>query len=261
MSRIYFHSPHGHREIYGTERAWMGGLTLNVATGILATSFCTDLACVLPPGAYPLSSLEPQFGSGPRFQSSLALWMGGYGNHWLVDGKPYDCFEMNLNTCLAVGSDPLKLCARLHGQCEIHAYVEGCDRSWLAAIIRRGVTSGVLRDGIGKHDRGQWTNLAEWLESDGDVPVVTSYSVCAQFPNQGVARDGGWEPKDEADDGESEWYALSSEERWDICMTALRASGPRLRPEGWEAYRFGHNKDAFWLWEQVRAATAKKQTV
>jgi hypothetical protein len=250
MSRIYFHSPSETREIYGRERARMGCLTDDVAAGILIGSgyFADRLAPMMPSDAFPLrDAREKHQGWVFDFAHSLRLWMKD-GNSWVVDGERYDCWQLDLNTVLAVGNDALKLCARLHGQCEIHAYVEGPNRAWLADIIRQGVRDGVMRDGgygpPNDYGKGQWSELADWLESRSDEPVVCSYSVCDQFPNRAMA---GWE--DDADN--DRWYDLPAEERWRLAMIGLREDHPRLTPDGWSTYRFGHGKDAFWLLDQA----------
>ncbi len=57
-------------------------------------------------------------------------------------------------------------------------------------------------------------------------------------------------------DGE-EWYDLPEEECWRLCMEALRQIGPRLQPADWQTYRFGHEKDALWLWDMAGKDRAK----
>lgn len=266
MSRIYFHSPSGHVEVYGRERAWMDCLTRDIAGGVLCSRFRSlDLAHVLPAEAYPREALTPERGSAQRFAEALSLWIGGHDSAWRVGGEEYDCFSLNLNTAWSLGSDAVRLCARLHGQCEIHAYVEGPNRAWLAGVIQSGVRDRVLRD-----EDSQWTKVAEWLLANADEPAVTSYSVCEQFPNASVAKQAGlWSPGDGhhgvGEDGREwwdgdEWYELPAEKKWELGMQALRSGaaggGLEMRPGNWATFRFGHCKDAMWLWE--RAAEAKK---
>jgi hypothetical protein len=247
MSRIYFHSPSDTEEIYGRERAWMGCFLEDLARGLTVSRFnCTDLARFLPKDAWPLNELNEANGSAVRFAGALELWMrgGAPSESWVVGGQRYDCWQMTLNTCMAVGNDATKLCARLHGQCEIHAYVEGPNRAWLAGVVREGIRCGLMRDGGNEKERGQWSRLADWLEQRKDEPVVTSYSVCEGFPNPGVA----------GNVDEDGWHATPPQSRWDTAMARLRENdgGLEIKPEDWAEYRFGHCKDAFWLWERAR---------
>lgn len=240
MSRIYFHSPSETLEISGRERAWMGILCNDLAGGVLYSTFnCLDLAPFVPVGEFPLAALKEEVGSAIRFRNSLDLWRRR--GTWQVEGQEYPAWVLDLNTCLVVGNDAVKLCARLHGQCEIHCYVEGRNRRWLAEIIRQGARSNIMRD-----DRGEWTRLANWLESRSDEPVVCSYSVCEQFPNSTVA---GWVEED-ADN--PRWYALSPERRWFLAMTELQKTLLELTPEGWQDYRLDGGHDAFWLLEKAQ---------
>jgi hypothetical protein len=247
MSRIYFHSPSGNREIYGPERAWMRLLTEELAFGVLRLApDPRRLAAFLPPGVGPRDALREAPGSHQRFFEALRMWSRTADTAWVVDGREYDAWQLTLNTVLAIGSDPVKLCARLHGQCEIHAYTEGPNRSWLANLIRQGIGTGVMRDDGyprpdgGRGAAGQWAELAAWLQSREDEPAVTSYSVCEPFPNPGVAGADGKEAREL-------WYAQPPARRWESALAGLRGNHPELTPDDWDDYRFGHGKDAFWL--------------
>jgi len=68
-----------------------------------------------------------------------------------------------------------------------------------------------------------------------DSPVVTSYSVCDQFPSRYLVDEPRYEEDSDA------WYELPFPVRWGRCMDALRAERPtvEMRPEGWDDYRFG----------------------
>lgn len=155
-------------------------------------------------------------------------------------------FGQKLNEALARDDDAWRFVARIHGQCEIHAYVEGQDRAWLAGIIERGLASGLLR-GIEmtgtREARSGWPAVIALLRERDDDPVVTSYSVCEGFPNLTIVREEGtWQPTIPSFDPEDEWYALPTEEQWATALAALRqrqAHGSRLRlwPEDWARWR------------------------
>lgn len=131
---------------------------------------------------------------------------------------------ISLNTAIAVGNDALRLGARLHGQCEIHCYVEGPNRAWLAGIIEAGRESGFYRESMG------WESVCGLLRRRDDSPVVTSYSVTEQFP----------EFRGGADD------ALTDEQRWEQGVTELRADWSlELKPENFATFRFGDGATVF----------------
>jgi hypothetical protein len=100
----------------------------------------------------------------------------------LVDpssGKPLRLSSLILNTALVAGSDPVRLLARLTGQCELHTYVEGPHRAWLADIIKEGLGTGVLRR-FGpdvENDHVGWPAVEALLGERDDGPVVVSDSV------------------------------------------------------------------------------------
>jgi hypothetical protein len=153
----------------------------------------------------------------------------------LGDGRTVDVWACALNTLIASGSDPMILAARLHGQCEMHAYVVGRQREWLSGIIGRGLETGIFREEMG------WEAVRALLRQRSDEPVVTSYSVCEQFPNSGVAREGrAWcpTPGGEGD----EWYDLDAAQQWQLAWEGLLRSDPdrwlELGPR-WREYHFG----------------------
>jgi hypothetical protein len=146
--------------------------------------------------------------------------------------------------------------ARLHGQCELHAYVEGANRAWLADIIERGRETDVLRPQM------KWEQVAEFLRSRDDCPVVTSYSVCDQFPNRHVA---GWvAPMSKYEDTGEEyedtdaWYDLPEAERWQRAMDGLRAQGNglELKPDNWNTFHFRDGVNGFQLRRIAEALAA-----
>jgi hypothetical protein len=190
-------------------------------------------------------------------------------------GREIDTFSLALNTAMVVGSDQIRLLARLHGQCELHGWIDGPNRAWLADIIQGGLDTGLYRKGYwhgGAADIERrwvsqgWEDVIELLRSRDDEPVVMSYSVCDGFPNQEIAQ---WSPPEDADltpdwarDAPDEWNALSEDEQedhrigqadelwcelprheqWKAAMAGLRARRGKLemRTNDWVNYRFDH---------------------
>jgi hypothetical protein len=187
----------------------------------------------------------PDFGWAVTASTSLKL---GWDKLLLPDGTKVDPFTASLNTALVMGSDPFRLMARLHGQCELHAYVEGHNRSWLAGIIRQGLKVGLMRDGQG------WDDVLNLLESADDRPVVTDYSACESFPNAQVAEWTGTENK---------WGKLSSDKRWQFALTGLRAKSKsaelELRPDTLGSV-FGDSHTAFTILDAWDKSPAQYDT-
>lgn len=245
MSRIYFHSPSRESEVRGSERALMGhyvGDLFLMALGVSDDDYPPDrphvLRNILSPTHYAAKETGRQFAN----LLSVALRVGMDSEILMVDGKAVNVFSASLNTAIVIGSDPIILSARLHGQCEIHTYVEGANRGWLAGVIERGRKSGIFRSDSG------WESVIEHLRERNDEPVVTSYSVCEQFPNAGVS---GWKPDKVNEEGEGDWdayYDLPSEEQWRMGMEALRAKPfMEMTPDNWRDYYFGDGETGFSL--------------
>lgn len=150
-----------------------------------------------------------------------------------LNGNPFGLFDLQLNSAVAMGGNALKLAARLHGQCEIHCYVEGPNRNWLASMIEEALSKSVLRKELG------WEGAITLLRKANDSPVVCSHSVCEQFPNAGIA---DWVPPKDEEGGDNydAWYDLPAEEQWRLGMKGLRmhGGGLEMKPEEWDNFFF-----------------------
>jgi hypothetical protein len=280
MSRVYFHSPSGDAELHGSERAWLGGLVNDIALGVLSPSSPSRVDRLRPfihPDHY-LAATDP-YAVDAYGRGGLESWASTYATAFSVGwshrapliqyrGKALDSFTLSLNTAALLGNDQIKLAARLHGQCELHAWVDGPNRVWLAEIMQTGLDSGIYRRGF-QHEadpsRGQpdprwvsqgWDEVIALLRQRDDEPVVTSYSVCDQFPNSSV---GDWMPpwpeglprewdalsekqQEQRSARSDKWYELDDAEQWRISMAGLCASsdGLEMKPDNWSSFRFEH---------------------
>jgi len=175
----------------------------------------------------------------------------GPGNLLQWRGRPVNGWHLMLNTAVAVGSDAIKLAVRLHSQSEIHAWIDGPDRAWVADIIESAVNAGVYRRSLRGDPPGDparslsgWEQVIPFLRADDRMPVVTHYSITEWFPNEAVAGVSN-----------DRWEQMSDEARWAHAMCSLRDgewadrySGLRIKPDDWDTFRFGHGLTAFDLY-------------
>ena len=227
----------------------MAGVTCHRLVKGLVADLDMDkwLPPLLPPGHY-LRDVRREWPEYSRWIAGALTYLSvGEERMTLPDGRDTDPFELALNTALLLGNDVVRLMARLHGQCEVHGWVDGPNRAWLASIIRDGRKSGILREKMG------WEGVAELLEASADGEVVTSYSVTDTFPNPDLA---GF-PYDETveNDPWAEMSELPEGEAWTRCMAALkaRATGLEWRPDNWATIRFGDGLDAMSLPREAMA--------
>lgn len=284
MSRVYFKDPTDTAELHGSERAWLAGLINNLAVGTLNLgSHWTPehLRKLMHPGHYLNKSGQDVDWQAQWAQSyATAFHVGIDRGTPLVQyqNREIDTFTLALNTALVLGSDALKLGARLHGQCELNCWIDGPNRSWAADIIDQGLDAGVYREGPDEDPQG-WRDVATLLRARDDESVVISDSTGSGFPDPHV---GGWMPawpegipetwagwdmmtdaqKAERDERQDAFHDLDFAEQWRISMAALRAKkghGLEIRPDNWQRFRFGHRLSVLDImasdWEQ-RLSTA-----
>ena len=205
MSAIIFHSRDGDKvEVSGSERAYIG-IIVDAMNWSILSPYKMDTEKRPSPLRKLFSKEHYVNTSSSRFEDVVELAIGSmnpFGNE--LDGIPFDMFEIALNTTIVMGSDPVRLLAKLHGQCELHAYVLTDHQYWMADLIIDGRESGLYRDDCG------WQSVVEFLLANKG-PIVTSYSVCDSFP---------YMPYDEED--EDKWYEMSNEQQWDIAFGMLR---------------------------------------
>lgn len=258
MSRVYFHFEEGPTlELMGMERHYLGGLVEQTVLGAIGfTVRGYDLDRMVKEHFGPL--IPPEWWHSGRdsregqVAQDFALYLNGHSESFLTwKGKPIRSFALRLNTAIVAGSDPIKLAAKLHGTCEIHAIVEGKDRAWLADVIEEGLDSRIFRRSypaakspvaelmvlmkqkvdnpedlkVVEHSMG-WTEIIEQLRANDQGTVVTSYSVTDGFPQ--MPHD--WAPDGDPLEDENEefvrreeaWLDLSEEEQFRLSLAAIR---------------------------------------
>jgi hypothetical protein len=241
MSRIYFHAQN-HDEVIlsGSERAYMSNVINDMMLGALGDLTYAEkwLKSLIRPDHY-----LHQY-TGEEFANSCEVFLRvAWGEKLMLPSGPIDPFTIALNTAYSM-NDQLKLFARLHGQCELHCWMEGeTDKKWIANIIKKGLKNGLMRK-----DEG-WEDVETLLREDGDFPVVCSFSVGEQFPNLNclpknhpLLRDAQDEEKEI--DAYDKFYEMDEDKKWKLCMKGLRASGGgiQITKKNWNDFYFGDDR-------------------
>jgi hypothetical protein len=200
---------------------------------------------LLPAGCY-LHGIE-----SARFPEALATWLRvSYEERLQLPDGPVSPWDIALNTALETGLDSWRFAARIHGQCEIHCFMEGNDKRWIADILENTFISKFAASGS---NVGEWQSLVDFLRIPGDFSIVCSYSVCSSFPNFDCLPDGhelkrGIDAADDDDiDARREAFGkLDRDESWDACMRGLRERNwdLKLSQVDWEEFRFGDGTSA-----------------
>jgi hypothetical protein len=237
MSSISFVSPSGEIRISGAERAMMSAICdgfRRMQMGKLEYDDLDWVERVTVPGHYLndyAARLRLATTTDERVKLRLQLarafdtfFAVGDEKSIILDGEPVDVFCLSLNSAIAWGNRPVQLCAKLHGQCEIHAYCEGEDRAWLADLVQEALDCGVFRSWVNGYDG--WQKLMDFLRSSDSEPVVTSYSVTDSFPNPNFAPEGVISA--DSDDPWEEWSKFDAAKQWEWGMNKLREE-PSLR--------------------------------
>lgn len=248
MSAVYFHTEHDKATLRGSERAHMGIFCQDLMLGVIGNlRYAQDwLLPIAQEAGAPLTVFSDT-------NTALEFWLKDGGAKIMVDGEKIEMWLMGINTALALGNDAVKLMARLHAQCEIHCWIDGPNRAWIADIIERGRAAGVLREGQG------WEDVAALLATCDNGPVVCSYSVCESFPNFGALPDDHPLKQRTDDDKYDDFYEIPATEQWRLCMEELRhgGGGLEIKPEDWEDYRFGSKLTVF----DLRRSAMRKRTL
>lgn len=245
MSRVYFHTESETAELRGSERAyagWICGQLFVQSLNLSGNSFRSDtspLKKILSKDSY-LARME-----GLDFNNNLSTALSaGFQNYLEIEGKQVNGFAAMLNTALVMGSDELKFLARMHGQCEIHAYIEGANKKWAEDLIARGLTCGLYRK-----DQG-WEGVQTLLLANDAEPVVMSYSVCESFPNSSTTT---WLPPIDNETDEyihDAWYDLSEKEQWEMSMEQIRKDDSlELKPGNWRDFFFCDGMNGYKIFE------------
>lgn len=253
MSCIYFHHRGAARHdretaLRGSERAHMNLMCQRLAEsafgmeGFGRPELVARIRSMIPQTRLADSLLVvrgDKYEDASKFGRNFLLHfsLGDGGILWWK-GRALNSFSIQLNTVLRLGSDAVKLAARLHGQCEVHAWVAPRNRTWLAQIIEEGLRTRVLRYAIAATSESDpskierysmnWERVVETLRAvDIEGPIVTSYSVTEQFPNASLASVEG-----------DAYYDLDPGEAWDRAFANIDKT-TELKPDGWNEYVFG----------------------
>ena len=248
MSRITFESKERSVDVRGSERFHAGYAIESINKAFLDISGNRALLIKAIPAFHHLRTMDinsPQWAS--NFEASF--YHGSLNLE--VDDKKINGFHLSLNTASVIGDDAVKMLARIHAQCEIHGFVSGQNRAWMADIIAKGPVE------VFRPDSG-WTEVVELLRESDDGPVVMSYSVTDDFLSTiGYEWVSETFSKQDVEDEESvnengytawdqiqeDWYDLDLETKWNYAQKWLNANsskGLEITPEAWPI-TFGPN--------------------
>ncbi|TLQ39296.1 hypothetical protein [Streptomyces marianii] len=242
MSYLRFQDPHGSTHLKGHERHWLLSMVCDHA-GRLLLDHPDPVGGAL--ALYDLLPRDHELREAlPGRHVSPRRWLSGYARalHNVILDDPIVDYRghkvrpltLTLNTAMDDGPDPLRLAARLMGQCELNTWVDGPHRSWLADVVAEGLAQGHFRKACG------WENVQSFLRERDNYPVVVSAS--ESFPTRWDARLRTTDGEDLDDDmAEQMWEALTPAEQWARGMEALRNRTSDLleMTPDWADYRFG----------------------
>lgn len=170
----------------------------------------------------------------------------------LIQYKGHQIFKypLLLNTVLALGSDSMKLAARLAGQSYSHIWVDGPDRNWMADLITDGLLTDVFRlkiktvnpslvlpgKTVTEYHKTGWPDVIELLRESETGPVVMSVSTGDDFPDAstlGIPDQDFWEIQEQTN---------GNDQIWDLAGIWLRNrhGGHRIEERTHQDYRFDH---------------------
>jgi hypothetical protein len=219
MSTVYFHMLDGDAEVASRERAQ-------------AAFICETIgAAMLVPHIDKLGLNARHYRDPGMLRVHYSM---GIAKTIKAGGREFNAWEAMLNTALAVGSDALCFLTKMHAQCEIHAWVAGEHREWLAGIIEQCAAERLVRMEYKGHDgkpfSSGWRETIAALRRTDKHPVVMSYSVCERFPRPSL-----W--KDLQEGGEDAFYAMSDAEQWAACTPSI--AHVQIAPDNLRGERFG----------------------
>ncbi|WP_239404534.1 hypothetical protein [Frankia sp. Cj3] len=269
MSSVLWHTRDDETQLHGAERGWCRHLAAGpvaAAWDLHSTSILERLAPIMrlipevPDGEYGANYLHNYYRSAVEAdRTAMARSRSGDHGHFgkssrvarefvtafdtamkvnppqiVIAGHTLYLGNVNMNTALVAGSDPIRLAAKINGWCEAHCWVAEPDRAWMAGVIDAGRKAGLYRSAMG------WENVQAMLRTADDGPVVLSYTVTESFPNPfyhpdaptwpaGVPRDwNALTPKQQQTRRawESHWYEIDAGEAFDAAMLWLQADRP-----------------------------------
>ena len=242
MSRVYFHMLDGTVEVHGSERAH-GRQLAEALGGSLMSRYTRELG---------LSEMYARPGM-------LSIHFGGRDT-FDFGGRPWNGWHLILNTSIALGSDALRFLTRMHAQCEIHGWIAGEHRAWLADLVQQMIDDKIVRPEVPSTYRPEvpfstgWRALVAALRRTAEHPVVMSYSVCEQFPRSSLWHEP---PIAEENDIAEAFDDLSEAEQWTACMPSI--AHVQITPENLRTQGFGDGLSALDFMEAVHEQHRKAE--
>lgn len=235
MSRVYFHMLDGTVEVHGSERHRAAQLVEGIGASILSR-YVEQLG------------LDRSYEQPGMLRAHFSMLDGRIK----VAGREINGWQLLLNTALDTGNEAICFLTKFHAQSEIHAWVAGEHRAWLAGVIEQAIELKIVRPEV-PHKPGEpfstgWRELIAALRRTDANPVVMSYSVTAQFPNYQLWNGDEDNPiPEDASERSEAFYDHTLSKQWDLCMPAIRDL--QMTPENLCTYGFGDGMSALGLAE------------
>jgi len=233
MSRILFDAIDKSADLYGRERYFMDSNIQVIGNGLIRReleqynihSDETEIKFIKPdPTSHICKYLKKNHLDNTDIDSIvLHCSIGAFGSEQEtmifdeVVGNFVPRFTWYYNRAMTHGSDPIKMCALIHGSCELHGYILREDFEWFCKVVNDGLDNKIFR-----REQGWDEVLNLFKETTGDV-IVLSYTVTEEFPHASMI----------SDEEDPDWfYDLSYEEQFNRCFDVLsKNEGLRISPD------------------------------
>jgi hypothetical protein len=250
MSSVYFHTPSGKVRLSGAERGWLRCLCTEMSSEFILSRIFNyfpekrlkleRLAEILDDSEWLKKRMYDYLSNGYNemfLQNDIRLFLSTGKCGLKFPELHFDLFSLLLNTAYLLGSNSVKLAARIHGQCELHCWIAEQNKEWIAGIIEQSLYWGIYRQDMG------WDDVISLLRKNATEPVVLSFSVCDSFPNAKVA-DFPLPDDEYGDLDPSPWENLDGETQWSLAFAELKKKEGclELSPDGWNDFYFTDKK-------------------
>jgi hypothetical protein len=271
----------GERRVSGREHGKLNVMMRNLSWRLFVDAFGPELAgeparSAVNWGGWVLPYDE---GFSRRAHTTMAVESGRITVNSPEGGaRVANAYETGINSVCAAYPDPVALCVRMLGQCEVNGWVAGEHRGWLADLLEQGMRWSFPDDALepdiewvrryallsDEPDRRShydgWASVIAFLRERDDSAVVLDYSVTDGFPDRAWA---AW-PGVPGARFRRWWAQASDEQQWRASERGLRARtvespSRQITPENLRDPGFGGSEA--WTWRELADAWRARNVV